>query len=380
MPFDDDDWSLLSLVGDGPRAAIVGFLNRLQQWIDWVESTWPGAVGRELDTEQPFREVLAALQRSMATYCLLDRGAIDGFMFRMDHVVGERLSSAWWSLSEELVYCDQHGRTERLVECMEVFELWVNGSTDIFFYEHSAPKGPNMDRLANRGKGLGQPDPEYLVHVALPGSSLSLARLLRWWPHIRAMLQTRDLVPTGAIVSFCQAVEDYATELKDEGFTARRGSSGVTAFANLRSPRNKSSKRSIDSIAHITTPLHSIRSTLGDLNNAFGVDEVTLDALFDVLLDVNAFARPGKRGAVANKRRANRVRLLMRELAPELWHKGITFAAWARFIADDPRMLRISAPKGPKRSAPISWKTLQGYLAKDFSPDGQKRCVEASEL
>ena len=71
----------------------------------------------------------------------------------------------------------------------------------------------------------------------------------------------------------------------------------------------------------------------------------------------------------------------MRELAPELWHKRITFAAWARLIADDPRMLRISAPNGPKRSAPISWKTLQGYLAKDFTPeDGQKRYAEASEL
>src|SRR5687768_5109880 len=110
MPFDDDDWSLLNLVGDGPRAAIVGFLDRLQQLIDWVERTWPGAAGRELDTEQPFREVLAALQHSMATCCLLDRGAIDGFMFRMDHVVGERLSSAWRMLSEELVYCDQLGR------------------------------------------------------------------------------------------------------------------------------------------------------------------------------------------------------------------------------------------------------------------------------
>jgi hypothetical protein len=184
--------------------------------------------------------------------------------------------------------------------------------------------------------------------------TLSWPRLMRWWPYIRKRLRGCSLIPASAVLAFCQALEDHAKALKDKGLAAAKARP-ATPFAEFRRDQLAGPRPAIDGFQPIAMDLRLIRAMVKDLDHSSGDGEV-LDDLFDVMLAIDELGRPRKGGALANRQRADRVRRVMRKLAEAYWFKGIKRAAWAKRIAEDPQMQRVSETRGRKRSSPISWK------------------------
>lgn len=376
MSYSDADEELLELLDDSPRAAIKAFLEQLDAWVRFIEEDAPGWIGRELDQEHNFRASLDAVRIALRKCYLPQKIQIDRFVFRAERICGRFLAGKfgelWNELSTRFYFSDEQDQADRFLECMAYLEERTDALLDGRIC---------LDEAVSEPLGARPDDAHQIAHqcagrkagVRCPGSP-SLRHLQRWWPFIRRQIQDRSFVPAKSIGNFCLALEDSAQAMKAEGLAAKHQSE-KNPFNNFR---RRDRDQSLDGILEVVGPVIGIRSAIDRCDLAALDDDEVLEELFDALLAAQLIAKPNKRGTRSHVLQSERSRQSMRKLAPKLWFPGIHRAAWARRIAENGVMQRVSKRHGAKRGSSMSWKTIEGYLAEDFDLSTCRKLYQVS--